>query len=129
MSMPICIQFFSVGCGDAIALRFLGTHNEYHNFFIDAGYSSTYRATIQKELIAIEERQETVDLWCISHTDDDHINGVIAFLEDPFFKTKQDFIKQFWFNWSDYPAPNNNPKISVAKGIKLRAYLKTNYVK
>ena len=79
MSMPICIQFFSVGCGDAIALRFLGTDNQYHNFFIDAGYSSTYRTTIQKELIAIEKRQETVDLWCITHTDEDHISGIKTF--------------------------------------------------
>lgn len=126
MDSYLAIQFFSVGCGDAIALRFLGNDNQYHNLLIDAGFSGTYRASIQQELIAIQKRQEVVDIWCITHTDDDHINGINVFLKDPLFKNIKDIVNQFWFNWSDYPAPDDSSKVSVKKGgITLRDYLKT----
>lgn len=126
MQKYLSIQFFSVGCGDATALRFWGNDNQYHNLLIDAGYGYTYRSTIQKELLAIKERQEVVDLWCLTHTDDDHINGLVTFLKDPFFKSNQDIVKQYWFNWSDYPAPNERTKVSVKEGgMTLRNYLKS----
>lgn len=118
------IQFFSVGCGDAIAVRFLGNDNQYHNLLIDAGYSSVYKSTVRCELLEIQKRGEYVDVWCVTHTDADHINGVVAFLNDPAFR-HGDLIKQFWFNWSDYPMTGISPKMSIKKGITLRDFIQS----
>jgi glyoxylase-like metal-dependent hydrolase (beta-lactamase superfamily II) len=123
MQEYLSVQFFSVGCGDAIAIRFLGEDQVFHNILIDAGYAETYKTTTQKELLAIQSRNEKVDLWCITHTDDDHINGINSFLEDRIFKDRPDFVNTYWFNWSDYPIRNNSNAMSVRKGMRLRDYL------
>jgi glyoxylase-like metal-dependent hydrolase (beta-lactamase superfamily II) len=64
--------------GDALSVKFLGEDHKYHNIFIDGGFTRTYRATLREEILKILEADEEIDLFIITHTDQDHISGVLA---------------------------------------------------
>lgn len=117
------LKFWKVNCGDAISVRYLGIDNKYMNLLIDSGYIGTYKATIREELREIQARKEQVDLWILTHTDLDHIGGVTAFIKDNYVLDKNNLIKQFWFNWSDYRIHPSRTKIGAKHGILLRDYL------
>jgi ribonuclease BN (tRNA processing enzyme) len=117
------IKFWKVGSGDAITISYLDDTGQPRNIFIDGGYLSTYSKTIKRELLAIEEKIQVVDLWIITHTDRDHIGGVEGFIKDPYFTNKKNIVNIFWFNWSSYETGLPDPAISVSQGIILRDYL------
>ncbi|MGE0567909.1 MAG: ComEC/Rec2 family competence protein [Bacteroidia bacterium] len=125
-------RFLKVGCGDGIRIRFLGNDSLYHNIIIDGGtYKGTvYEGTLQKEILNIIQSNEIIDLWIISHIDDDHIGGILRLIKDKETLRQIDLKKTtFWFNYSisDYDTgiKENNLK-SVSQGILLRDFLKEN---
>lgn len=115
------IQFIPSGNADAIYVRFHDEVRKPRNIFIDSGYRKTYKAMLKKELSSIAESGEKVDLWIITHIDQDHISGILAFLKDDDFPAE--FVTEFWFNPSLATIPDDSEKISVQEGIKLRDYL------
>jgi beta-lactamase superfamily II metal-dependent hydrolase len=134
--MSLQIKFFSVGCGDAIAIRFLGDDGKFHNIFIDGGIENKtiYTDGIKKEILSIVDRGEIIDLWIISHIDDDHIGGVLCFVKDiandSNFRNQVDLSKtQFWFNYADkdYDTGIRNSDFrGVEQGMRLRDFLSAN---
>jgi beta-lactamase superfamily II metal-dependent hydrolase len=124
------IRFLSVGCGDGICIRFFGEDGSYHNILIDGGTEKgdKYERSLKKEIIAINERKEKIDLWIITHIDDDHIGGILRFVKDQaLFKEIDLSATRFWFNYSDVDydtgiSPDNFK--SVKQGIRLRELLK-----
>jgi len=117
------IKFWKVGCADSITIRYKDDSDVYRNIFIDGGYAGTYRSSIKKELQAIEAREEKVDLWVVTHTDQDHIGAVESFIKDTYFAGKQSIVQQYWFNWSSYEIVLPSAEISVSQGIKLRDHI------
>lgn len=125
------IKFLSVGCGDAIAIRFLGQDNQYYNILIDGGVEQDkiYVNTVKLEIQAIVDRKENIDLWIISHIDDDHIGGVLRFIQDETLRNKINLSKtKFWYNHSnqDYNVNLKTSKLkSVNQGVRLYDFLKS----
>ena len=124
MSQPksLSAKFLSVYCGDAILLHYEGTDGDAKNILIDGGYVKTYRKILKPELDAIRKRGEHIDLLILTHYDQDHIGGVLAFLHDKDFDIPS-FIVRWWTN-IDVPFKNINDEISVGQIVKLRTYLK-----
>ncbi|UCH93141.1 MAG: MBL fold metallo-hydrolase [Candidatus Aminicenantes bacterium] len=121
--MGLKIKVLQVLHGDAIIINFQGDDGNSHNIFIDGGFSSTYARTIRRETEKIIERNEKIDLFVITHIDQDHIGGVLRFLKE---YGKRDIVDRYWFNWCDnldVSIPDNNWKISYSQGINLRDYL------
>lgn len=118
---PMKIQLISSGNADAIYIHFTEKGGKPRNIFIDSGYRRTYKARLKKALSSISESGEKIDLWIITHIDNDHISGILAFLEDTDFAA--DFVTEFWFNPSLATMPDDSEKISVRQGVKLRDYL------
>lgn len=124
------IRFLSVGSGDGICIRFFGEDSSYHNIIIDGGTEKgdKYERSLKREIIAIKERKEKIDLWIITHIDDDHIGGILRFIKDQaLFKEIDLSATRFWFNYSDLDydtgiSPDNFK--SVKQGIRLREFLK-----
>ncbi|MBN1876729.1 MAG: MBL fold metallo-hydrolase [Anaerolineae bacterium] len=81
--------------------------------------------TLKKEAQCIVESGEKIDLFVITHTDRDHIGGVLALIRD--FELG-DIVDKFWFNYEDLTVEvdDRSGKISIADGIHLRDYLKQN---
>ena len=118
----IQLHFLPVGCGDAIHIRFKGEDEFFHNILIDSGYVKTYTPILKPILNGILSKGEMIDLWILTHTDNDHIGGVTKFINERDFKDKPEFVKKFWFNWSNIEILPDEGEISVKQGILLRDY-------
>lgn len=121
--MPIEIRFFPTGCADAISVKYSNKNGDSGILLIDSGFSRTYPHQLKKYLQEIKSQNKKVSLWVITHTDNDHIGGILKFLRDDDFKNDPDFIQQYWFNWSPIKLPTGDDQISVKQGILLRDYL------
>lgn len=126
------IKFLDVGCGDGIYIRFLGSDDRFHNIIIDGGTEKgdIYFKTLRKEINEIKERNEIIDLWVITHIDDDHIGGLLRLIKDEPLIIEIDLSKtMFWFNYSNWDYDTGIKKTnlkSVRQGIRLRDHLKSN---
>lgn len=123
------IRFLNVGCGDCIHIFFTDDEGQKRNILIDGGIESgnIYDTTLKKEIELILDKKECIDLWIITHIDDDHVGGILRLLKDDELLRKVDLSRtQFWFNYSDWDYDsgirNNNLK-SVKQGLTLRDYL------
>lgn len=112
------IKIFQVFCGDCISIVYTYEEANSKSIIIDAGYAQTYHRTLKQEIAKLKE----VDLFVITHMDDDHIGGMTSLINEyPILP-----IKEFWFNYcpidSDISTQMTN-KISVGQALKLREYL------
>jgi beta-lactamase superfamily II metal-dependent hydrolase len=119
------VTFFDVNGGDGIWIRYKADTKKNHNILIDGGYGKNYYGAFKKVIDKIIELEEVVDLWIITHIDGDHIGAILAFINDSSLKKKENIIRSFWFNHTNFEAPNQSSAISVSQGIKLRAHLAT----
>lgn len=81
--------------GDCFLIS-LGEENRKH-ILIDCGYADTYHYYLKKNLQELKQLDEKIDLFIITHIDEDHILGAIAFIEDN-NKSKIVEIEEVWYN-------------------------------
>ncbi|QTA79838.1 ribonuclease domain-containing protein [Desulfonema limicola] len=118
------VKILQVLHGDAIQIRYFGKDESYHNIFIDGGFVSTYKRTLREEVKRVINLGEKIDLFIITHTDNDHIKGVMKFVEE---FGHLNLVEQYWFNHFDFfkvPEVVSSSEISISEGIQLRKYLK-----
>ncbi|WP_281631561.1 ComEC/Rec2 family competence protein [Flavobacterium luteolum] len=125
------IKFFQAECGDAAAIRFLGNDNKYHNVLIDSGYERTFRHVLDDEIQSIASRDEVIDLWIITHIHDDHIGGVIKYIETVRDGENKDIVEQYLYNAPRIYDFEKSSKIisefvSLSQGDALYEYLSSN---
>ncbi|MGL5772205.1 MAG: hypothetical protein ACRCX1_05425, partial [Bacteroidales bacterium] len=119
------ITFLSVGCADGIHIRYYGDDNKWHNIFIDGGRKVTYCSTVKPIIEQIIKNKESIDMWLITHIDDDHIGALLYALEydiSTIHKCISDNTKVL-YNYNcddDYVVNCNNGELkSVSQGIRL----------
>lgn len=126
------IYFFPSGCGDAIWIRYKEKTNQFRNILIDSGYTYLYKDYLSQYFSELKEKKnENVDLWCITHVDTDHINGILSFMKDKTFseEEKNNLVSEYWFN--SFPKEveeetiidDPEGKSGIKHGTKLRDYL------
>jgi len=77
--------------GDSLWIEF-GSPGDTHHIIIDAGRKGTYRDLLKK----IESAGQPIDLFVMTHVDDDHIFGAIPLLGDN--RINKDTFKDIWYN-------------------------------
>ncbi len=91
--------------GDAIHLRFKDENGDFRNILIDGGTSDTYefkdatgiqKGELKQTIDDLKNRNEFVDLLIMTHVDDDHIGGVLKWVEND--SDTINTIKKVWFN-------------------------------
>ncbi len=87
------IKVLPAGCGDCLLVSF-GQGSDIKNILIDGGIGATYKK-LKPEIEFIKSKNQYIDLLVVTHSHDDHINGIIKFIED---EKNNDCIKQIWFN-------------------------------
>jgi beta-lactamase superfamily II metal-dependent hydrolase len=93
------LKILPANCGDSIIISF-NDGDEIKNILIDGGVGSIYDDILKDEIIKIKDSNQKMDLLIVTHTDDDHIKGIIKFIEDD---TLNDCIEEVWFNsWSNF---------------------------
>lgn len=125
------IKFFQAECGDAAAIKFLGNDNKYHNVLIDSGYERTFRHVLDDEIQGIACRDEAIDLWIITHIHDDHIGGVVKYIETVRDGENKDIVKQYFYNaprMYDFEKSSKSISefVSISQGDVLYEYLNSN---
>lgn len=118
----LSLKILQVLHGDAFRIRFLESDEKYHNIFIDGGFARSYRATLRHETEQLLKAHEKVDLFVITHTDRDHISGVLSFVTE---FGELDLVDRYWFNYSNLETMVRFPsdKISIGDGVRLRNLL------
>lgn len=87
--------------GDSIWISFLESDIP-RNILIDGGVGDTYKSTsnikgdLYKAIEKIREDKQSIDLLVLTHFDDDHIGGVLRWLNKD--KEASNLIKKVWFN-------------------------------
>ncbi|EJG2018271.1 MBL fold metallo-hydrolase [Vibrio parahaemolyticus] len=98
-------KFLQAKNGDAILITFLDLQNNERNILIDGGTSSTYQYKAKNgkrengSLKNAIDKLEKIDLLVLTHIDDDHIAGVLKWLESDDNATNK--IDKVWFNSGD----------------------------
>ncbi|MEZ4774011.1 MAG: Zn-dependent hydrolase [Bacteroidia bacterium] len=126
--------------GDTLLLGFEDHAGSSHYIWIDGGLVKSYQNYHKDFLKRMHEANASIDLLVVTHVDQDHIGGVLAFCNDATFP--KDWIKQFWFNsgvlLSAYfnQQPDNSRAValpdtgdksrSLAQGISLEDFLEEN---
>lgn len=95
------IKFLKAFNGDSILISFL--ENEIpRNILIDGGIGDTYKTTsnvkgdLHEVIKKIRENKQFIDLLVLTHFDDDHIGGILRWLNKD--KEAARLIKKVWFN-------------------------------
>jgi beta-lactamase superfamily II metal-dependent hydrolase len=130
--MTIELKILPVFQGDAIMINCI---EDDFRILIDIGTKRAYSRGILKSEI---EKTNKFDLLVLTHTDEDHIGGLIKFLVDK--ERKQNVFKMIWFNNGEIINSNitqsntqipeiiideqENLELSVKQGISLEKSLK-----
>ncbi|MDI5896016.1 ComEC/Rec2 family competence protein [Flavobacterium algoritolerans] len=95
------IKILKAGNGDSILLSFKDG-KENRNILIDGGIGDTYKSSsnvngdLFKVIKQIQENEQCIDLLILTHFDDDHIGGILRWLNKD--KEAPKLIKKVWFN-------------------------------
>lgn len=95
------IKFLKAFNGDSFWVSFLENETP-RNIIIDGGIGDTYKnisnvkGDLHKVIEKIREDRQFIDLLVLTHFDDDHIGGILRWLNKD--KKASDLIKKVWFN-------------------------------
>lgn len=92
--MTLRIELLPAGYGDAILLAYGKGATPQHHILIDAGQATTAKSVL-KRLKTLREAGGVIDLFVVTHIDNDHIGGALKLLNDPAVAA---MIKSIWFN-------------------------------
>lgn len=122
--------------GDCLLISLL-TEEKEMNILIDGGRGRACYRRLKSEIENISMEGKLIDLLVITHTDDDHISGIIKLFQDT--KINKNIFKNIWFNSgsiiSNYfsleeddskiiPLQPDNKKMSIRQGLSLEKELK-----
>lgn len=92
------LYFLPAGNGDCILIQYQDDESVYHNILIDGGNRNQLEFQKQKRKILEvldEGRKGRLDLVIVTHSDDDHIKGILKLVMD---KQLEGYVDKFWFN-------------------------------
>lgn len=95
------INFLQAFNGDSIWISFLENKNP-RNIIIDGGTGDTYQNNVRRTgelydvIKSIRDNKQNIDLLILTHFDDDHIGGILRWLNQD--KEAAKLVKNVWFN-------------------------------
>jgi len=76
------LVIFRSSKGDALLISHTNGNGKNSNILVDGGMSTSFKNSVAPYLNKeIKDKNEDIDLLCVSHIDDDHIVGVIKLME------------------------------------------------
>lgn len=134
---PVHLFLLPAHNGDSFLVEFLGKDNQFHRIWIDGGLVKSYYENGRNALMALQQENAAIDLMVVTHIDQDHIGGILAYVEDK--ELSKDLVRQFWFNsgrliasaFDHAPDPSRDVSLagigfqtrSLQQGIRLDDFL------
>lgn len=114
----IRIKMFPAKNGDSFLIQTGTMHNGF--ILIDGGYSSTFTNYIKPELMELNKQNYKLGLAVNTHIDEDHIKGIIKFVQDNGVSTHTNVIpiENFWHNSLRSITDTINPPSQYSKPDK-----------
>lgn len=112
--------------GDSFIITWEGTDGE-HTLLLDSGDAKSYKSNLRGY---IEKLKHHIDLWIISHPHDDHIRGVMEYIEDLMDGRNLPICKHWLFNPRKFEdasfdySTDGSYAVSWSTGDKLSGYLR-----
>lgn len=127
----LSVRYIPMQYYDAIIIKVTNGYGCAHNIIVDGGDVNSpkycYTDRMKKELESIFTRNDSIDLWIITHIDNDHMGGLFNFVKDSsFFDKNRERLKEVWMNYggkSDYEVKQNG-EIGFKSGKALRDVLR-----
>ncbi len=97
-NLECSLYFLPAGNGDCVLIQYQDDQAVYHNILIDGGNRNHLEFKKQKrKLLEIldEGRKGRLDLVIVTHSDDDHIKGILKLVMD---QQLAQYVDKFWFN-------------------------------
>lgn len=117
------IQFLPAGCGDAMILRFNNSKGKDKLIVIDFGKE---RYSGQEKMIKLLRNEiiecGSIDLFVITHMDNDHIGGVVSLFKKD-YNDITDNVKEWWLNHSleiSQERDSVSGKINAVQAVNLK---------
>lgn len=131
----LSVEYIPMNYYDAIFIQFSSEDGSMHNIIVDGGEFTQrkycYTDRIKEKLATLFGRGESIDLWVVTHIDNDHIGGLSHFINDrDFFEAFSGRLKEVWMNYGgegDYEVQQSGT-IGYHGGKKLRDLLKEKHV-
>lgn len=85
--------------GDSLIVKWKGNSGLHRNLLIDGGMSSSYKHALRREIESILVNKQKIDLLILTHTDSDHIGGLLRLLAEMQLENfPRNLIAYCWFN-------------------------------
>lgn len=92
--MSLRVELLPAGYGDAILVAYGDGATPQHHILIDAGQAGTSGLLLER-LAALRAAGGLIDLFIVTHIDNDHIGGALKLLNDP---AAAGMVQSIWFN-------------------------------
>ncbi|MEL7531133.1 MAG: MBL fold metallo-hydrolase [Bacteroidota bacterium] len=92
----IRLEVLPANNGDTLVLGFQAANQQIHQIWIDGGLVKSYTNHHQDYLKRLHQAGGKIDIMMVTHIDQDHIGGVLAFANDA--SIPDTMVDQFWFN-------------------------------
>lgn len=143
------IKFLKANNGDSILIKFKGEDNKNINILIDGGMPQTYYNSDYNDygdlfdvIEDIKENKEKINLLILTHIDNDHIGGILKWIE--LDNNAHQLIDKVWFNSgktiAEYFSEKENEDLnvflnifnttetSIKQGKKFENYIENNNI-
>lgn len=126
----LSVRYIPMQYYDAIIIRLTDDNGYACNILVDGGEICSpkycYTDRLKLGLEGIFNKGEQIDLWVITHIDNDHIGGLYNFINDKdFFEQHHQQLKEVWMNYGgkgDYYVQRSGT-IGYNSGKKMRDLL------
>ena len=112
------IHMLDAGHGDCLWVEY-GDADAPKRLLIDAGTPATWEKSLHPKLQAVVDAEDecVIELFVITHIDDDHIGGALRFLDE--IDTSVVKIREIWFNGFFHLSDQEPADLGPMQGEKL----------
>lgn len=129
------INMLSAKSGDCFHISIKDNTFGNKNIIVDSGVR-TCASELERVINRIKEQGEVIDLLIITHTDSDHIGGLLKLVDENRFK--YDLVKEFWINDGEMSSIQDDNLLTakdgrhiidifVEKGVKINTSITTDH--
>lgn len=107
------INMLSAKSGDCFHISIKDNMGGNKNVIVDSGVR-TCASKLEGVMNRIKEQGEVIDLLIVTHTDSDHIGGLLKLVDEDRFK--YDLVKEFWINDGEMSSIHDDNLLTAKDG-------------